>query len=517
MAPLFTAYAHKDGTVSSLTLEHFEEIAKGGVGMIVVANAIVDESGSVSKHSLRVDDDRFLPGLSRLADTIKKEDVVAVLQINHGGHFAQGRKTISPSSVSLSDLNLGGLYKTALKSLDFQQQWAVLSEAIQQHPKQPKKMTEDDIKYIISAYAKAAVRAKKAGFDMVEIHGATGYLIVQFLSPRINNRKDKYGGDLENRMRFPLELVQAVKDAVGNDFPIGYRFLADEWMDDGFPLDEAKIFAQRLSALHVAYLSVTAGTYESFSRPVIVEKSHELGYMVYLAQQIKEVVEVPVITTGRITSPELAEEILREGKADLIGIARPLFADPQWPKKARKGNEKDILPCKDCGTCFQLVVSDRPALCAQWGKAKLIERKTMIKEVHNPRKKILIAMDGSENATMGAAYAADMLSNRKDVFITLIHIQTDEPDNDQQGINEMMDIARSLLIKAGIPKEAISVHISKKEVGIARDILREIAEGGYGTVVIGRRGISKAQQFLFGSVSNKILQNTGDYTVWVVE
>ena len=517
MAPLFTAYAHKDGTVSSLTLEHCEEIAKGGVGMMVVANAIVDESGSVSKHSLRVDDDRFLPGLSRLADTIKKEDVAAVLQINHGGHFAKGRNTLSPSSVSLSDLNLGGLYKTALKSLDFQQQWAVLSEAIQQHPKRPKKMTEDDIKHIISAYAKAAVRAKKAGFDMVEIHGATGYLIVQFLSPRINNRKDKYGGDLENRMRFPLELVRAVKDAVGNDFPVGYRFLADEWMDDGFPLDEAKIFAQRLSDLHVAYLSVTAGTYESFSRPEIVEKSHELGYMVYLAQQIKEVVEVPVITTGRISTPELAEEILSEKKADLIGIARPLFADPQWPKKAYEGEEEDIVPCKDCGTCFQLVVSDRPALCAQWGKAKLIKRKTMIKEVHNPRKKILIAMDGSENATMGAAYAADMLSNRKDVFITLIHIQTDEPDNDQQGINEMMDIARSLLIKAGIPKEAISVHISKKEVGIARDILREIAEGGYGTVVIGRRGISKAQQFLFGSVSNKILQNTGDYTVWVVE
>ncbi len=516
MAPLFTAYAHKDGSVSSLTLAHCEEIAKGGVGMMVVANASIDEGGSVSKHSLRVDDDRFLPGLSMLADTIKKEDVAAVLQINHGGHFAKGGNTLSPSSVSLSDLDLGGLYKTALKSLDFQQQWSVLSEAIQ-HPKRSKKMTENDIKYIISAYAQASVRAKKAGFDMVEIHGATGYLPVQFLSPRTNSRKDQYGGSLENRMRFPLELLKAIKRAVGSDFPVGYRFLADEWMDDGFQLDEAKIFAQSLSDLHVAYLSVTAGTYESFSRPEIVEKSHEPGYMVYLAKQIKDVVDVPVITTGRITSPELAEEILREEKSDLIGLARPLFADPQWPKKARKGNEKDILPCKDCGTCFQLVVSDRSALCAQWGKAKLIKRKTMIKEVHNPRKKILIAIDGSENATMGAAYAADMLSNRKDVSITLIHIQTDEIDKDQQGINEMIDIARSLLIKAGIPKKAISVHISKKEVGIARDILREIAEGGYGTVVIGRRGISKAQQFLFGSVSNKILQNTGDYTVWVVE
>ena len=517
MAPLFTAYAHKDGTVSSLTLEHYKEIAEGGVGMIVVANAIVDESGSVSKHSIRVDDDRFLPGLSRLADTIKKEDVAAVIQINHGGHFAQGKKTLSPSSVSLSDLNLAGLYKTALKPLDFQQQWTVLSGAIQQHPKRPKKMTEDDIKFIISAYAKAAVRAKIAGFDMVEIHGATGYLIVQFLSPRINNRKDKYGGDLENRMRFPLELVQAVKDAVGNDFPVGYRFLADEWMDDGFTLDEAKIFAQRLSDLHVAYLSVTAGTYESFSRPVIVEKSHALGYMIYLAQQIKEVVEVPVITTGRISTPELGEEILSEKKADFIGIARPLFADPQWPKKAYEGKDEDIFTCKDCKACFQLVVSDRPALCTQWGKSKLINRKNMIKEINNPRKKILIAMDGSENATIAAAYAADMLANRTDVTITLFHIATNESIRDESGIKEMMDIARSILIKADIPEKSINIQIRQKKAGMGNDILNEIVEAGYGTVVVGRRGISRANQLLFGSVSNKIVQNTKDCTVWVVE
>jgi 2,4-dienoyl-CoA reductase (NADPH2) len=517
MAPLFTASAHKDGSVSSLTLEHYKEVAEGGVGMIVVANAIVDESGSVSKYSIRVDDDRFLPGLSRLADIIKKEDVAAVLQINHGGHFALGKKTFSPSSVSLSDLNLGGLYKTALKSLDFQQQLAVLSEAIQQHPKRPKKMTEDDIKYIVSAYAQAALRAKKAGFDMVEIHGATGYLPVQFLSPRINNRKDQYGGDLENRMRFPLELTQAVMDSVGSDFPVGYRFLAEEWIEEGFSLNEAKIFAQRLSALHIAYLSVTGGTYESFSVPEAKEKSHGPGYMVYLAGNIKEVVDVPVITTGRITDPQLAEEILREKKADLIGLARPLFVDPKWPEKAYEDKDEDIVPCKNCGVCFQLVVSDRHALCAQWGKSKLINRKNMIKEIHNPRKKILIAMDGSENATMAAAYAADMLANRTDVTITLFHIKTDESIKDESGIKEMMDIARSILIKAGIPEKAINIEIRQKKAGMGNDILNEIVEAGYGTVVVGRRGVSRANQLLFGSVSNKIVQNTKDCTVWVVE
>ncbi len=512
MAPLFTAYGRPDGTVSKLTLDHYKEVARGGVAMIVVANASIDPSGALSKHSLRADDDRFLPGLSQLAETIKKEGAAAVLQINHGGRFAGGKTVYVPSPVSISDINIIGFYKAALKSLDIQQQWAILSGAIHQ---QPKELTVAEIQRIIMAYAKAAARAKEAGFDMVEIHGGTGYLPVQFLSPRTNRRKDLYGGNPENRMRFPVELTEAVKNAVGSNFPVGYRFLADEWLPDGFSLDEARIFAERLSALQVAYLSVTGGTYESFSNPEIMEKSHEPGYMVYLAQQIKEAVNLPVITAGRITTPELAEEILREKRADLIGLARPLFADPQWPEKARTGQD-NIVPCKDCGTCFQLVVADRPALCAQWDKAKLIKRKGMIKEMQNPRKKILVAMDESENAAMAAAYTGDMLANRKDVTITLLHIQTDESIKNESGIREMMDIARSLLAKAGIPEEAVTIQVREKKTGIGNDILNEIAESGYGTVVMGRRGVSRAQQILFGSVSNKIIQNTKDCTVWIV-
>ncbi len=517
MAPLFTGYAHPDGTVNRLILHHYEELARGGVAMIVVANAAVDPSGRVSKRSLRVDDNRFLPGLSQLSETIKKEDVAAVLQINHGGRFAQGETVYAPSGVHMSDVNIGGFYKTALKSLDVKEQWAIFSEAIHQLSRRSREMNEADIQRTIASYAKAAARAKKAGFDMVEIHGGTGYLPVQFLSPRTNRRKDQYGGDLENRMRFPVEVVRAVKDAVGSDFPVGYRFLADEWLPDGFSLDEAKTFAERLIDIGIAYLSVTAGTYESFTIPETIMKSREAGYMVHLARQIKEAVNVPVIATGRITTPELAEEILREKRADLIGLARPLFTDPQWPNKARSGEEDAIVACKNCGTCFQLVVADRPTLCTEWSKGKLIQRKNMIKEIISPRNKILIAMDGSENATMGAAYAGDILANRKEVHVTLLHIQTDESVKNEKAIREMMDIAQSILLKAGIPEEAITIRIRKKNLGIARDILNEVTEGGYGTVVVGRRGLSKAEQFLFGSVSNKIVQNTRDCAVWVVD
>jgi 2,4-dienoyl-CoA reductase-like NADH-dependent reductase (Old Yellow Enzyme family)/nucleotide-binding universal stress UspA family protein len=517
MAPLFIAYAYPEGTVSPLLLSHFEELAKGGVAMIVVANVSVDPSGILSRYSLRADHDRFIPGLSKLAQTIKKGGAVATLQINHGGRFALGDNVYAPSSIPLTDIHAGGFYKNVLKSLDIQQQWEFLSEAIHRLSNRPEEMSLSDIQRILSAYAEAAKRAKKAGFDMVEIHGATGYLPVQFLSPRTNVRKDRYGGNLENRMRLPIELVKSVREAVGSNFPVGYRFLADERMPNGFSLDESKIFARKLSNLDISYLSVTCGTYEFFYNPEIIKKIYKPELMISLAEQIKQVVNIPVIASGRIATPELAEKILREEKADLIGLARPLFADPKWVQKALSGEEDKIVPCTECGTCFQSAVTERAALCPQWERIKIMKRKNMIKDMQNPRKNILVTMDGSENAAMGAAYAADILRNRKDVKLTLLHIQKEGSIPNEIEVRKMMDMAKALLLEAGIPKKAITVKLLPKKMGVARDILNELEEGAYGTVIIGRRGISKAEQFLLGSVSNKIIQNAKNCSVWIID
>ncbi len=378
-------------------------------------------------------------------------------------------------------------------------------------------MTKKDIKRITCAYADAALRGQKAGFDMVEIHGGTGYLPVQFLSRRTNKRRDRYGGGLENRMRFPLEIVAAVKAVLGASYPLGYRFQADEWLPNGFSLDEAKIFAVQLSARNISYLSVTGGTYESFSIKEIIEKMHQPCYMVYLAEHVKSVVDVPVIASGLIVTPDLAEEVLESKKADLIGLARPLFADPQWPQKAFVEKVETIVLCDDCETCLKRLLTEQPVICSKWDRAKLILRRHMIQEVQRPNKKILIAMDGSENAAMGAAYAGEMLKNRKDVSITLIHIQTEESSQNETEIRKMMDLSKNMLVKAGIPEKAITIFFRKKKTGIARDLLEEIVENNYGTVIVGRRGLSRTQQFLFGSVSNKILQNTRGCTVWVVD
>jgi len=280
--------------------------------------------------------------LKQLASTIKQEGALACLQINHAGRFAHAtQQPLAPSAV-----NTFGRMPRALETAE--------------------------IDHTIGQYANAAVRAKNAGFDMVELHGGTGYLLAQFLSPRTNKRSDTYGGTLENRQRFAMEAVARVKTAVGN-FPVGYRFLADEWLPDGLQLEESVQFADSLAQAGIAYISVMGGTYESFSLPEIVEKSKQEGYMLNLAAQVRAKVNVPVIAAGRLASGSLADQAISEGKADLIGLARVLWADPQWPKKVYEGRDAEIINCSpDCGdACMQMVTKGRPAFCVAWPAEKM--------------------------------------------------------------------------------------------------------------------------------------------------
>ena len=197
----------------------------------------------------------------------------------------------------------------------------------------------------------------------------------RFVSPRTNKREDSYGGSLENRTRFPLEALKRVKDLVG-DFPVGYRFLADEWLPDGLKLKESVLFARELEKSGVAYISVMGGTYESFFLPHIIKKSRKPGYMVSLAHAIKKEVKIPVIAAGRISTPARAEAVLKDEKADLIGLARMLWVDPQWVKKARQGRDRSIIKCNPkCDACMQQVMKGRPAVCPQWTKEKRREYK----------------------------------------------------------------------------------------------------------------------------------------------
>jgi len=339
MAPLFLGYANPDGSVSSLILDHYREMAASGVSMVVVENVGIDPFGTGSPFTLRIDEERFLFGLSGLAKTIHQQGALAILQINHAGRYAYRPEKIAPSS--------------------FETYGAVSRE-----------MTEEDIERVIRDFAISASRVKEAGFDGVELHGGTGYLLVQFLSPRTNKRTDTYGGSLENRMRFPLRVVAEVLKAVGPDFPVGYRFLADEWQPDGLHLEETTLFARELEQRGLAYLSVMAGTYDSFFLPEYIEEEKKEGYMVRFAKGIKEAVShIPIITAGRINTPELANRIIEEKQADLIGLARVLLADPLWPKKAQQILTEPTTPCEPtCSLCMKRIAGGKPVFCSQWDR-----------------------------------------------------------------------------------------------------------------------------------------------------
>ncbi|GAB4336414.1 MAG: hypothetical protein Kow0099_09410 [Candidatus Abyssubacteria bacterium] len=336
MAPLYLGYAGQGGTVSNPLVEHYRLMARGGVALVVVENATVDHpTGSGSNRTIRADTDDNLEGLKRLAAAIRECGARACLQLNHAGRFAGA--TAEP----------------------------VAPSAVETFGRTPRALTVAEIKGIAQKFVEAAVRVKKAGFDMAELHGGTGYLLAQFVSPHTNKRDDEYGGSLENRQRFPLEVLAAVRQAVG-DMPVGYRFLADEWLPDGLQLEESTKFARTLADAGVAYISVMGGTYESFFLPDIVEKSSQDGYMVDLAAAVKTHVNVPVITAGRIATGELAERVIAEGSADLIGLARVLWTDPDWPRKVKEGRESEIIRCDGCNACMQFVMRGKPAICPHW-------------------------------------------------------------------------------------------------------------------------------------------------------
>ncbi|MBP8646203.1 MAG: NADH:flavin oxidoreductase [Syntrophobacteraceae bacterium] len=360
--PMYVGYGNPDGTVSDLLLDHYRLMAASGVSMVVVENAAVDFLGLGAPYMLRVDHDQYIPGLAKLAKTIQSEGAYALLQINHAGRFAFTAERLAPSALQIGDVI-------------------------------PREMSEADIERTVDAFAVAARRVKEAGFDGVEIHGGTGYLLAQFLSPRTNRRLDRYGGSLENRMRFPLRVVDAVFDAVGKDYFVGSRFMADEWLPElrlSFSLfkmlkrkyrflsdelpgqalrtDETSIYARELEKKGIGYLSVMAGTLDCFFLLQYLEQEKKEAYMAHFAEIIKKAVpNTAVITAGRIQSPKTAEEILRKGMADLIGLGRVLFADPLWPKKAAGIIPEPIRRCEPyCSVCTQRALYGRPAFCSQW-------------------------------------------------------------------------------------------------------------------------------------------------------
>lgn len=374
-APMCTHYAASDGTVNEKILNHYEERARGGAGLIMVEFSYIDEEASKCDfHQLGVYDDSLLRGLAELAETIKAHGAVAGQQICHAGRqrACALAPIVAPSAIAWEDIGVV-----------------------------PKELTIPEIEQIIDSFGQAAARVKKAGFDLVEIHGAHGYLITEFLSADTNKRTDRYGGDLKGRMRFALEVVRRVREAVGKEFPISFRMSGDEYVPGGISLEEAKLTAKELEKAGVDLLHVSAGTRvtnEVQIIPVFLPK----GYNLHLAQGVKEVVNIPVVAAGALGDPEVANAAIRDGKADMVSMARPLLADPHLPRKARAGNLREICRCIRCNDCVSSLRLARSVKCTVNFLAGKEGRYRLIK-VPEPKEVLVI---GGGPAGMEAARVA---------------------------------------------------------------------------------------------------------------
>ena len=373
--PVHTGFAHTDGRVSSWMIDFYARLADSGAGMVIVANTAVSPDGVVSRFNLRADRDKFIPGLGKLANAIKQRGAVACLQLNHAGRFAKTQQPLLPSPITSSNLpfNVESL-KGFMEFFPFEKRFSLTQHFINQVKTWRHAMTAEDRERVINDFAGAAFRAYQAGFDMVELHGANGYLLCQFLSPFTNKIESGFGGDFTGRTAFPLAVIREVKKKLPEDFPIGFRLILQEWVPDGIHLPEALAFARLLEKTGIAYLSASAGTYNSLFSPAVLKKMATPAYLKHDMAELTTRVNIPTIISGRINTPSCGEELLRDGIADLIGLGRPLRADPGWVAKARELDQKKIIQCFNCNWCLKQVVLEKGLNCRHW--PKLLRKRT---------------------------------------------------------------------------------------------------------------------------------------------
>jgi 2,4-dienoyl-CoA reductase-like NADH-dependent reductase (Old Yellow Enzyme family) len=368
--PVFTGYAYPDGSVSPMLQSHYAKLAATGVAMVVVANAAVSGEGITSQYNLRIDTDRYIPGLTTLARSIQQQGALACIQLNHAGRFA---KTPQPLLVSPADTSHLTYHLSALKdfinSFPFERRFRLTRFFLRQFAAWHRAMTEAEISTLIAKYCAAASRARKAGFDMIELHGANGYLLCEFLSAATNRLKSGFGGSLENRMAFPLMVVREIKKSLPPAIPMGFRLLLNEWVPGGIDLQESIFFAKRLEAAGVAYLSAAAGTFNSMFRPSVAKKMSHSGYLRHETAVLTRAVSIPTIISGRILTPALADELLGRHTSDLIGLGRPLRVDPHWVVKAGAPALK-VKTCMNCNTCLKRVILEKGFSCPRWSKTR---------------------------------------------------------------------------------------------------------------------------------------------------
>ncbi len=334
-----TNFPYGDGYVSDREVAYIEAQAKGGAGIVTTQGAYPDKKGEGKgfKGMMSINDDRYIPGLKRLADVIRSNGALSSIQILHCGRE-------------------GGV------ELDYCLMPSVVPQKLS-YFKPPREITSSEIKQAVRDHAHAARRVLKAGFDMIELSGIVGYLISTFISRYTNKRSDEYGGDISQRCRLMVEVIEAVKAEVG-DMPVGIRLCGHELLDDrGGNTFEESIESFRIAERAGAdYLSVTIGWHESSQS--VITRDVPMGHWLYISEAVKKAVNVPVMMAFRQFLPHIPEKAISQGQIDFVEMCRPMIADPEFPNKAKEGREKEIIPCIACNVCFSRLYYHQPIMCS---------------------------------------------------------------------------------------------------------------------------------------------------------
>lgn len=432
MGPLCTMYAAPDGSVTPRLIEYYRARARGGAAIVIVELTFIDDVASRSFHAqLGAQSDMMIPGLSDLAEAIKGEGAIAGLQIAHCGSqrvIGAGR-VLAPSPIA----------------------WAEGKPV-------PEEMGEDDIEQVLEAFARAAGRLAVAGFDLVELQGAHGYLINTFISPATNRRGDRFGGSHENRMRFPLAVVSRIRARIGSDRLIGVRMNGHDLMPGGYETGDYCRVAADFEAAGVDILHISAGTYRAMERrvtPIYLGEAPFAGY----AAEIGRAVRIPVIASGSIHSPETAEAIVANGHADFVAMSRPIFADPELPRKIVTGREEEIIPCVRCNTCVSREQAGARSLCAINPATGYETRRS---DPPSARRKVVVA--GGGPAGLQAALAAA----RRGHEVSLVERRAT--------LGGALAVAAMLPFKAGLRRYLDSLCLAVERAGVTVLLESDIAE-----------------------------------------
>lgn len=424
MAPMATRFATAGGAVTSRLIDYYAARAMGGVGTVTVEATAVSFEGRGWGNNLCIHHDKFVPGLSRLAHAIHDGGAIAAIEIFHAGRRTQtmviGQQPVAPSAVPCTNGEV------------------------------PRELSKQEISRLIDNFAYAALRAKQAGFDIVNLHVAHGYILQQFISPISNKRTDEYGGDLWGRTRIIVEIITKTRELVGEDFPLFCRLTSDEYTSGGIDLGMSKEVAKILEAAGADLIDVTAGGPEA-PHKTTQPMTEPRGCLVHLAEGIKQVVKIPVSVVGRINNPVLAESILRDKKADIIVMGRGLIADPELPIKAFAGNEEDIRPCIACNQGC----SDRLAMCVPISclSNPLVGREGMIQVLPAEKSKNVVVVGGGvagmEAATIAAQRGHNIVLIEKNSFLGGQAILAGKPP-DKQEIDNLIQYYKNQLARRGV-------------------------------------------------------------------